>query len=196
MIRRRTRLYRYAKFVSGCLALLFVAAGCGKQAPPDTRAADEAAIKDLDAQWSKSAGTRNVDTTVAFYTDDASLLPPNAPVAADKQSIRAVWTDLLGPDNSLSWLSTKVEVARSGDLAYSTGSYQMTEKGAQGKFNEDHGKFLEVWKKQPDGKWKVVADVYNSDFPVAAPTPAPEKPKAHHRQTHKKRHAKKRSSAN
>jgi hypothetical protein len=69
------------------------------------------------------------------------------------------------------------------------GAYQMTTKSPRGQLVEDHGKFLEVWKKQADGKWKVVADVYNSDLPVLAPTP--EKPTPHH---HKKGHAKKRSS--
>jgi hypothetical protein len=34
----------------------------------------------------------------------------------------------------------------------------------------DQGKRLEVWRKQADGKWKVVADIFNSD--LAAPAPA------------------------
>ena len=33
----------------------------------------------------------------------------------------------------------------------------------------DRGKYLEVWKKQADGKWKVVADMFNSDLPLAPP---------------------------
>jgi ketosteroid isomerase-like protein len=37
---------------------------------------------------------------------------------------------------------------------------------AQGKPVTDNGKFVEVWKKQSDGKWKCVADTYNSDLPV------------------------------
>ena len=48
---------------------------------------------------------------------------------------------------------------------------------------EDHGKYVEVWNKQADGKWKAVADIFNSDLPVATP-PAPKakaKPRHHHR---------------
>ncbi len=190
---RQDENQRSNTILTGCIALLLLASGCGQPTPKDTRAADEASIRDLDAQWSKMAGTRNVDGTVAFYTDDATLLPPNAPLAADKQSIRAVWTELLAPNNSLSWLSSKVDVARSGDLGYSTGAYQVTIQGPQGKLSEDHGKFLEVWKKQADGKWKVVADVYNSDVPLPAPAPAPQKKSAHHKQSHKKGHSKSKS---
>jgi ketosteroid isomerase-like protein len=64
-----------------------------------------------------------------------------------------------------------VEVARSGDLAYIMGTYQLTMKDAQGNAVPDHGKFVEVWEKQPDGKWKVGADIFNSDLPLP-PAPA------------------------
>ena len=30
----------------------------------------------------------------------------------------------------------------------------------------DFGKYATIWKKQPDGSWKVVLDIVNSDVPV------------------------------
>jgi uncharacterized protein (TIGR02246 family) len=172
----------------GCLALVLLASGCGPQTPPDTRAADEKAIRDLDAQWAKAAADKDLDATISYYSDDASLLPPNAPIATGNHAIRAVWAPMLGPDVSLSWKATKADVAHSSDLAYLLGVYQLTTKGPQGNPVTDNGKFVEVWKKQADGKWKVVADIFNSDSPVAA---VPEKKshtaKATHA-THKKHH--------
>ncbi|HWF39701.1 MAG TPA: SgcJ/EcaC family oxidoreductase [Candidatus Acidoferrales bacterium] len=151
----------------GCAALMLFASACGEKTPPDTRATDANAIRDLDTQWSKTAAASDVDGAVSYYTDDATLMPPNAPAATGKQAIRAVWAGLLIPGNMVSWQTDKVEVARSSDLAYSTGEYQATLKDAQGKEVMDRGKYVEVWKKQADGKWKVVADMYNSDFPAA-----------------------------
>src|SRR5579863_6846913 len=139
---------------AACLAAVMFSAGCGKEEPKDTRAADEAAIKNADAQWAKAAASKDVDATVAYYSDDASLLPPNAPMASDKASIRADWAGLLGPGTSLSWQATKVEAARSGDLGYVIGTYQLEGKDAAGKEESDRGKFVEVWKKQADGNWK------------------------------------------
>jgi ketosteroid isomerase-like protein len=150
---------------------LLIASACTQPAPPDTRAADEAAIRDAEAQWSKTAGARDVDGTVAYYTEDASVMAPNAPIASDKQAIRAAWASLLGPDTSISWRASKVEVARSGDLSYIQGTYQLTMKDPQGNPVNDKGKFVEVWKKQADGKWKVVADIFNSDLPATPPSP-------------------------
>lgn len=180
----------------GCVALILLASSCGEKTPPDTRAADESAIRNLDAQWSKAAAAKDVDGTVSYYSDDASLLGPNAPIASDKQGIRAAWASLLGPDTSLSWQASKVEVSRSGDLAYVQGVYQMTSKDARGKPTSDTGKFVEVWKKQADGKWKTVADIFNSDMPVAqAPAPpAASKTASRHPRAKKKRHRKTRPS--
>jgi uncharacterized protein (TIGR02246 family) len=172
-----------------CLALALFASGCGQQAPPDTRAADEATIKDLDAQWSKTAGARDVDGTISYYADDASLLPPNASIATGKASIRAAWAAFLVPGSAVSWEANKVEVARSSDLAYTLGDYQSTMKDAHGKLVTDHGKYVEAWKKQADGKWKVVADIFNSDLPATPPAPekkAHAKAKSRHAAHHKK----------
>ena len=55
------------------------------------------------------------------------------------------------------------------DLAYVSGSYELTENDASGKPMTDKGKYLEVWKKQANGSWKCVADIFNSDLPPAAP---------------------------
>jgi len=65
-------------------------------------------------------------------------------------------------------------VAQSGDLAFSSGAYEVTLNDPTGKPVNDRGKFLEVWKKQADGKWKCTMDIWNSDLPASAPA-APEK---------------------
>jgi uncharacterized protein (TIGR02246 family) len=176
MTSHREKMQVCKPFLWSCLALALFASACGQQAPPDTRAADESTIKDLDAQWSKTAGARDIDGTVSYYTDDASMLPPNATIATGKASIRAAWAAFLVPGSAVSWEANKVEVARSSDLAYTLGDYQSTMKDARGKLVTDRGKYVEAWKKQADGKWKVVADIFNSDLP--ATPPAPEK-KAH-----------------
>jgi ketosteroid isomerase-like protein len=167
---RRFERQTFTLALGGCIALLLIASACN-QAPGDTRAADEAAIRDADAQWAKTAGAGDLDGTVSYYTEDASVLAPNAPIASDKQSIRGAWASLLGSGASIAWQATKVEVARSGDLAYIQGTYKLTSKEYEQVNLVDRGKFVEVWKKQTDGKWKVVADIFNSDLPATPAAP-------------------------
>ncbi len=152
------------------LCSVLITTGCSPgQQPPDTRPADEAAIRLADSYWVKAAESKQVDAWMAFYSDDAVVLPPNEKIATDKASIRKSVGELLGlPSLSLSWQPTNVEVARSGDIAYLYGAYVLTAKDAAGKPINDHGKNVEIWKKQADGKWKCIVDTWNSDFPAVA----------------------------
>jgi ketosteroid isomerase-like protein len=133
------------------------------------RSADEASLKNLDAEWSKAAGARDVDKTASYYSDDALILPPNIPTINGKQGARAMWQGMFSvPGFGGGWKASKVEVARSGELAYVTGTYELSETDAKGKPMTDKGKYLEVWKKQGDGTWKCVIDMFNSDLPSDA----------------------------
>lgn len=166
LVREKMRVAQ--PFVWWGVALLLLTTACQQQ-PPDTRAADEQTIRNLDAQWAKTAATRDLDATVAYYSDDAVLLPPNEPIVAGKQAIRAAWASLLSPGMvSLSWQATTVDVSKSGDLAYLVGTYSMSVKDAKGKTAPDRGKIIEVFRKQADGTWKTVADMYSSDLPAPA----------------------------
>lgn len=69
---------------------------------------------------------------------------------------------------TLPWQAAKVEVSRSGDLGYTIGTYEGTWTPPKGEAVKDRGKYLEVWKKQADGKWKCVADMYSSDLAMAS----------------------------
>jgi len=145
----------------------FLTSSCAPSASSDTRAADEAALRTLDEQWSATAAKNDLDGTVAFYSEDAVLLPPNAPIASDSKSIRESWAGLLGPNTAVSWKVTKVETAKSGDIGYLYGTYQLLIKDPKGGPTiTDTGKLVEIWKKQSDGKWKCIVDTYNSDIPV------------------------------
>jgi ketosteroid isomerase-like protein len=155
---------------TSCLSLLLLI-GC-TQTASDTRAADEKELRDLDAQWSKAAGAKDLDATVAYYADDAVVMPGDAPVANTKQTIRDLWAPMMAPNMSVSWQLNQAEVARSGDLGYARGVYQLVTKDAAGKITTERGKLLEVWKKQFDGKWKCVIDNFSADAP-----PVPENSK-------------------
>ena len=158
-------------FMSGCIGLLSLAiVGAASAAEPS---ALEQTLRDLDDQWSKAAGAKDVDKTVSYYSEDAVVMPPNAASATTKEAIRALWKDLL-TDANISWKTKKVEVAQSGDLAFSSGAYEVTLNDLTGKPVNDRGKYLEVWKKQANGMWKCVADIWNSDLPASVPA-APEK---------------------
>ena len=158
-------------FLAGCIALLaFTFVGT-------TAAADmkmEQALRDADAEWSRVAAAKDLDKTVSFYADDAMVLPPNQSMVTSKTGIRNLWKGFLDSLTDINWKTTRVEMAKSGDMGYLIGAYAMTMKDGA----KDTGKYCEVWKKQADGKWKVAADMFSSDLPAApaSSSPAPAVP--------------------
>ena len=122
----------------------------------------EHAVRDADEQWSKVAGTKDVDKTVAYYADDALVLPPNTAMVTSKAGIRDFWKDLMNSLTDISWKTDKVYAAKSGDLALVVGTYELTMKDG----TKDKGKYCELWKKQADGKWKAETDMFSSDLPA------------------------------
>ena len=151
----------------GCLGLLPLSTANAQQAGSTDQAAIEKALRKLDAEWSAAASAKDVDKTVSYYSNDAVVLPPNSPLATTPMAIRAQWKKDI--DNMISggWRPTRVEVAKSGDMAYVSGTYTFNVKDAGGKTMKDRGKYLEVWKRQADGSWKCSADAWNSDLPAA-----------------------------
>jgi len=135
--------------------------------PPTVRgaSADEKAVRNADAAWSIAAGSKDVDKTVSFYADDAVVLPPNEPAVASKDGIRNMWKGFLDSVTEISWKATRVEVAKSGDMACVTGTYETTGKDG----TKDRGKYCEVWEKKSDGTWKCGTDMFSSDLPVSVP---------------------------
>jgi ketosteroid isomerase-like protein len=151
-----------AAAIAACLALVTIV-GCDAGSRKDDQAAQ---VRAVDAQWSATAGRHDVDGTVAFYAEDAMLLPPDAPAISDKKLLRTFWAGFLKSVDTLAWQAGKVDVSASGDVAYETGNWTTTAKSGHG-VETDHGKFVEVWKKQADGKWKCVVDMFNNDQPAA-----------------------------
>jgi uncharacterized protein (TIGR02246 family) len=154
------------------LALAVIVAGCSQAPPPsapDTREADAKAIRAVEATWVQAFATKDVEKIAAVYTDDASVFITDSPVINGIAAIKAALKPMVEDKNfSITFTSTKVEVARSGDLAYSQGAYTMTMSAPKTKkVLTEKGKFVTVFKKQADGSWKAVADIFNADAPAA-----------------------------
>ncbi|MBI1941234.1 MAG: SgcJ/EcaC family oxidoreductase [Acidobacteria bacterium] len=164
----RLRIFAKWAIPIGLLAFVLACTQAPPPAPPDTRVADAATLRDLDAQWSKATAAKDVEGFVGFFADDGMLFPPSTPKVTEKDGIRKWATEMItNPGFAVGWQVTKAEAARSSDLGYTMGTYELTVHDPKGKPVTDRGKYITVWKKQADGTWKVAADIFNSDLPAA-----------------------------
>lgn len=142
------------------LAVSAALSGCQQGAERADTAQIEAQIKDNETKWNRAYAARDGAAVASFYSDDAALANPFAPLSAGKDAIardnKAFAAD---PNMSVEFASDRVQVAASGDMAYTRGHYTMTmtdpetKKPVTGK-----GNYLTVWQKQKDGSWRAVED--------------------------------------
>lgn len=155
-------------------AVALAMAGCNQTRPPapDTHDADVKAITDLEAQWSKASAANDIDKAIGYYADDAVLIVPGMDAvqgkAAIEASMRAMGKD---PAFSLHFQTSKADAAKSGDVAYTWGTYQLTlSDPATHKPMNDHGSYATTYRKQADGSWKAEIDIASSAVPPGPPS--------------------------
>lgn len=128
---------------------------------------DKAALMALDNEWSTTA--KDLDKFMSYLAPDARVHVHGAPAATTPQEIRALVSGLQSiPGFDVKWQAKSVDV--SGDLGYTTGTYQMTLTNAAGNATTDNGKYITIWKKSGDA-WKAVADTFTSDAPTPVSSP-------------------------
>lgn len=106
------------------------------------------------ARMSLEKGQR--EAFLAFFADDGIVFNPH-PVAY-KQDAAKRPAPASRPPPTLAWEPIFGDVSAAGDLGYTTGPYRLTDHNATAR-PPSHGYFFSIWRKQPDGSWKVVVDL-------------------------------------
>lgn len=155
------------------LAALLIAAlsACQPHAPPpadsaatDSTSEETASIRAEANAWFKAIADKDLEKTLSFYAPDAQYLSAGRPAATTAEQRRKLWVeDYATPGFSSDEVTTQIEVARSKDLAYQRGTYVSGMQNAEGQITQSTGKFVVVWKKQSDGKWRAIIDIDNAD---------------------------------
>ena len=128
--------------------------------PADRHTNDIDAIRKLDLEWGEAACKKNLESVLAFYAADGSLVWPNVPAEHGISAIRAAWVELLKtPGLSLRFTPERIEVATDGDLAIDFGKVDFGHDTETGHILET-AKYVVIWKKE-SGAWKVLYDCYN-----------------------------------
>ena len=154
---------------AACAAVI---AGCQPVAPAGLADADRRMISQMadsaPAKFNAAAASRDWTTYAStYYADDAMVLPPNGAIVSGRDAI----TQFLASFPQMSNVVLRVdEVEGAGDLAFARGTYEMdvAVPGAPAPVH-DKGKYMEIWKKQADGSWKIARDMFSSDLPAEAP---------------------------
>jgi ketosteroid isomerase-like protein len=147
-----------------------LAAACQPASPARLSDADKAAIDSTSRVFVGHVLAGDFAALVrGYYSDDAIVLPPNAPAVTGHGAIEAMFKTF--PPVTAFELQTE-EVEGSADLVYVRGRYTMTLSPPGAPAIADSGKYLEIWRKQSDGTWKSVRDMFSSNIPLPPPPAA------------------------
>ena len=114
--------------------------------------------------WAAATASGDFERALAYWTDDAIVLPPDQLAVVGKAEIRAfVQHAASNPGFSISWEPEFVQVSDSGDIGYMVERNRVTFTDASGSLQTQHGKAVTIWRKHPDGTWKCVIDTWNGN---------------------------------
>jgi uncharacterized protein (TIGR02246 family) len=125
-----------------------------------------ASIDSLNARFVDAAKRADTATIAAIYTDDAVVMMSNTEAWRGRDALRNGWAGMLSQGTLKDFSLRTDDVDVGGDLIVETGRYEMTLQPKTGKEIKDKGKYVVVWKRQPDGSLKIFRDVGNSDLPA------------------------------
>ena len=135
------------------------------QKPGGNNSKPEALLK-TDIEFARASVEKGAAAAFALYlADDAMQMPAGANPIFGKKDILAG----MGSGYVLTWEPKKAEVAKSGDLGWTWGTYELRTNDGEGKPIVRYGKYVNVWRRQKDGKWRVILDMGNASPAPAAP---------------------------
>jgi ketosteroid isomerase-like protein len=168
MLTRKHRLLRKCVAAAAILAVAASLTACETpRAKKPSTAQDEAAIMEFNQRYLKAINDGDSATLASLTTPEHIMIAPGRPPLIGKEANDAA-NARAAEMFKIHETWAPAETFISGDLAYQRGSFTVaaTPK-AGGAARHTSGTFLRIYKRQPDGSWRMVRDMFNSDQPAA-----------------------------
>ncbi len=149
------------------LVATVAAAACAPQSEPPQHdlAADLAAVNAVREQ--EVAAMAAGESSATYFAADAVMMPPNEPAVRGLDAIDA-WSAAMGTQVGVAIEYTESEITVAGDWAIERYAAAVTLTPVDGGDPvDDVVKGLHVYRREADGSWKMVYDMWNSDEPAA-----------------------------
>jgi len=129
------------------------------------------ALLQVDRDFAKTGVAKNIDRFMSYIAEDVRFYSAGV-MLTGKLPFREGWAKgFADPNWSITWAPLYAEATQSADLGYTTGSFEIHEKAPDGTPLVRKGSYVTIWRKQPDGAWKVALDI-GSFLPPKAATAA------------------------
>jgi uncharacterized protein (TIGR02246 family) len=118
--------------------------------------------------------TNASDSLLALMADDVALMPPNEPVLKGKAAVRDWYDQLLTQLRTSNLAITEREVLIGDEWATELATFEWTlVPVAGGPPVTDRGNYVQIWHREPDGRWLFARELWNSTTPAVTSSPKP-----------------------
>jgi ketosteroid isomerase-like protein len=126
--------------------------------------AEKAAILRTDSTWAALATqSKDAEKIVAYWSDDAVVIAPSEEPVKGKDALRKMVNDMNNiPGFSISWRSSDVHFSPDAKMAYMYGENLFSMNDSTGNKIAIPGRGYTIWRKEADGNWKCVVDIWNN----------------------------------
>jgi len=154
-VRPTTTVFAFVLLVGGC------------SPPPADLAAEAEALRAAAAAYHEAAAAKDANRVVGFYDADALMIPPNADTVDGLDAVRRYRFGFIEtPGVELDFEIVRAEVSSQGDMGWTFSLGRITINQPDGTTGLDIVRDFHTWRKQPDGSWLVVVDMWNSGMPA------------------------------
>ncbi len=126
----------------------------------------EDAIRDTDARIAEAFNHGDLAAVVALHSADAILLGPDSPAERGGQAVEEGFKEML----DTGWKNIEfgsVQIGSGGDLGYHVGTFAVDVPTKGGSDQRVTGKFLDIYKPDKAGSWKINVTMFNFDAPIS-----------------------------
>jgi uncharacterized protein (TIGR02246 family) len=120
------------------------------------------AVENTARKFEKAASVKDAAAIAAVYAEDAILLPQGLPQIKGRQNIQQFWQNLFDAGAANASIRA-VDVSPIGDAAYEVGTWEADMPVPGSGTARTVGKYVVIWKRQPDGEIRIVVDIFNSN---------------------------------
>jgi ketosteroid isomerase-like protein len=161
---------RFARLIAGGLFLSL--AGCQPKVAGIDGAAATSELLQTDRAWAAMAEANGpVDSVVDYWTSDARVILAGQPILVGTEAIRQMIVDTRAiPGFHISWAPDSAVVSPTGDFGYTYGTNRITAPDSTGTLHTAVGRYITVWRKEADGRWRCSVDISNEGPPSSGET--------------------------
>ncbi len=127
-----------------------------------TLAPGAAFLFELEAKFARDVAQGGGKAFASWFAPDAVTLGDARPTVTGSTAIAAS-ADWKPEDYHLAWTPEGGRMSPGGDMGFTWGHYTGTSRDVQGNPVAKEGRYMTIWKRMPEGSWKVILDASNNE---------------------------------